>query len=167
MYQTFRATILNGTISQSDSKSPLEAVILHTVRGKHRKSPFIKFLLGELLQCQLVPTLLPPDVFAPLLDAMVNHEPVMASMVEINGVNFDGPYNPNIVATAYFKIPIKYEPRAREFSYEMSMDMSLIDAVRFYWTWGSSTDTSNYLDFDESFQRLYGETVAFEIVKSP
>ena len=49
MLQTFRATILNGTISASESNTALEMVILQAVKRKHRNSQFIRFLLAELL----------------------------------------------------------------------------------------------------------------------
>jgi len=167
MLQTFRATILNGTISASESNTALEMVILQAVKRKHRNSQFIRFLLAELLECQFIPSLLPTDQFAPLLDALSNWDTCIANRVEINAVNFNDPYCPEIVATAEFILPVHYQLTPKDYSYEMSMDKSLQNAVRFYWTWRDSGRTGGGVDMaamEDAYHRLYSDTVAFEMV---
>ena len=167
MQQTFKAVILNGTISDSASNTALEMVILQAVRRKHRNSQFMRFLLAELLECQFIPTLLPTDEFAPLLEALTDWDTRIASRVEINAVNFDSPFCPQIVATAEFILPVHYPLQPKDFTYEMSMSPALQDAVRFYWTWrdGGRSDAQG-LDMtamEDTYHRLYSDTVAFEM----
>jgi len=167
MQQTFRAVILNGTISESESNSALEMVILQAVRRKHRNSQFMRFLLAELLECQFIPSLLPTDEFAPLLEAMTDWDTRLANRVEINAVNFTSPYSPEIVATAEFILPVHYRLKARDFSYEMSTSNALLDAVRFYWTWRDSGLVGGKLEtaaMEDEYHRIYSETISFEMM---
>jgi hypothetical protein len=164
MQQTFRATILNGTICATEASTPLEMVILQAVKRKHRNNQFMRFLLAELLECQFIPALLPTDEFAPLLEAMTDWDTRTANSVEINAVNFNGPYCPLIVATAEFILPVKYQLQPQDYSYEMSMDKSLQNAVRFYWTWrdGKAVDMAA---MEDAYHRIYSETISFEMVE--
>ena len=162
MQQTFRATILNGTISASESNSALEMVILQAVKRKHRNNQFIRFLLAELLECQFIPYLLPTDEFAPLLEALSDWDTRIANRVEINAVNFNGPYCPQIVATAEFILPVHYKLRPQDYSYEMSMDKSLQNAIRFYWTW-RDCGAVDMAAMEDAYHRIYSDTVSFEM----
>lgn len=168
MQQTFKAVILNGTISESASNTALEMVILQAVRRKHRNSQFMRFLLAELLECQFIPTLLPTDEFAPLLEALTDWDMRIASSVEINAVNFNNPYCPEIVATAEFVLPVHYQLNPKDFTFDMSMSPALQDAVRFYWTWrdGGRTDPAalDMAAMADTYHRLHSDTVAFEMV---
>ena len=166
MQQTFRATILNGTISASESNSALEMVILQAVKRKHRNNQFMRFLLAELLECQFIPSLLPTDEFAPLLEALTDWDSRFADRVEINSVNFNGPYCPEIVATAEFTLPVHYKVQPKDYRYETSTDKSLQNAVRFYWTWRDGVQSGDLSRLEDEYHQLHSDTVAFEMVES-
>jgi hypothetical protein len=167
MQQTFKATILNGIISATDSCTPLEIVILQAAKRKHRNGIFMRFLLAELLQCHFIPSLLPTNEFAPLLEALTDLEPIQAINVEINSIYFRGPNTPLIIATAEFALPVRYQIQRKDWTYEMSMCNAFQDAVRFYWTWRDVAQTINSLNDSngDSYHLLIGETVAFEMTE--
>jgi len=167
MQQTFRATIFNGILSASENCTALELVILQTVKRKHRNGQFMRFLLAELLECQFIPSLLPGNQFSPLLDALTDHDTRLASTVEINAVNFNGPYSPQIIATAEFVLPVKYKMLPMDWTYEMSVSKALEDAVRFYWTWRDSPPTTSNVitNIEDAYHQLIGDTIAFEMVE--
>jgi hypothetical protein len=164
MQQIFRATILNGAISASKQNSALESVILQMTKRKRRNNQFVRFLLSELLECKFMPSTLAPEEFSPLLQCLTDLETLTARSVEVTAINMYGPYNPHIVATAEFSVPLKCPLRPDDWTYEMSMSPSLQDSVRFYWAWGEERRTVNGHGIDDLHHALLSDTLAFEIV---
>lgn len=130
--QKFMATIFEGFNEPSLFEYAYEQILQPLACGK--QNAFTRFMLSDLLSCEIDPSRLPESYFQFLDDSLQVQDRITASAVEVTHIHTRHVSPPVVTAAAFFYLPTKQPLDDRMWGNRKGQHPKLGEAVKFFWS---------------------------------